>query len=86
MFEEGARDEDPTRDSTIAPLHSTISVTGYGSMGGIVFTGGSRDTRLTVTHEPPHRHALYAWVPPSPRVAFARRTRRASPSVSRCRS
>ena len=25
MFEEGARDEDPTRDSTIAPLHSTIS-------------------------------------------------------------
>ena len=27
MFEEGARDEDPTRDSTIAPLHSTISGT-----------------------------------------------------------
>ena len=26
MFEEGARDEDPTRDSTIAPLHSTTSV------------------------------------------------------------
>ena len=56
MFEEGARDEDPTRDSTIAPFNNFRSR--IWKYGGINFTGGSRDTRLTVTHEPPQRHAL----------------------------
>ena len=50
MFEEGARDEDPTRDSTIAPLHSTISVTGYGSMGGNQSLRGGAGTHDSQSH------------------------------------
>ena len=64
MFEEGARDEDPTRDSTIAPLHSTISVPDMEVWGDKLYGGEPGHTTHSHTRATPPPRSVCLGYPP----------------------